>query len=222
MTGPRRAASGRAPACRDRDCERGQGLVEFAMLVPVFMLLLLGMLEFGTAFNHNLTLGYASREGARIGADLVNGGGPFGCATGQSPNAGTNGEKVDQVIIEAVDRVLTSAGSPIDLSRVDRIRLFRPDKSGNDTLNQGNDWLYTASPYTLPDFTTVNFAPSGAGTFQACSRSSVIQSSGSTAGIVDSIGVSIDYTYQMVTPLGTTLQMHDVTVMQFNPSDIKG
>lgn len=221
MIGLRRSLAIRTVAHRGRGGERGQGLVEFAMLVPVFMLLLLGMLEFGTAFNHNLTIGYASREGARIGADLVNGGGTFGCGTGQSPNAGAFGRNVDQVIIEAVDRVLTSAGSPIDLSRVSKIRLFRPDKSGNDTLGQGNDWLYTSSPFTLPDLTTVNFAPSGAGTFQACSRSSVVQTGGPTSGIVDSIGVAIDYTYQMVTPLGTTLPMHDVTVMQFNPSDIR-
>ena len=34
------------------DC--GQGLVEFALILPVFMLLVLGMLDFGSAFNvHN-------------------------------------------------------------------------------------------------------------------------------------------------------------------------
>ena len=42
------------------------------------MTMLLGMLEFGIAFNHQLTLGYATREGARIAADLVNGGGDAG------------------------------------------------------------------------------------------------------------------------------------------------
>ncbi|MDR3632336.1 MAG: TadE/TadG family type IV pilus assembly protein, partial [Isosphaeraceae bacterium] len=63
---------------RRRTGERGQSLVEFSMLVPLFLILLLGMLEFGIAFNHQLTLGYATREGARIGADLVNGGGPLG------------------------------------------------------------------------------------------------------------------------------------------------
>ena len=61
MTPRRRAASPAAP-------QRGQGLVEFAMLVPVFVLLLLGMLEFGFVFDHTMTLGYATREGARSGA----------------------------------------------------------------------------------------------------------------------------------------------------------
>ena len=34
--------------------DRGQGLVEFALILPVFMLLVLGMLDFGSAYNvHN-------------------------------------------------------------------------------------------------------------------------------------------------------------------------
>ena len=92
------------------------------------MLLLLGMLEFGFAFNHQLTLGYATREGARIGADLVNGGGKLGCGTGQSPNAAD----VDKIIIEAVDRVLSSAGSPIPVNQVGRIRIFLATSTGAD------------------------------------------------------------------------------------------
>ena len=207
-----------------RPVERGQTMVEFAMLVPVFLVLLLGMLEFGTAFNHQLTLGYATREGARIGADLVNGGGLLGCGTGQSPNAGN----VDQVIIEAVDRVLTSTGSPIPLSQVSRIRIFQADQNGGDTLGKDNDWGYVASPYTLPDGTKVNFAPGPQG-WNACNRSNV---EGHTyASSVDSIGVSISYTYQMTTPLASalrliggagasTLALGDDTVMQLNPTSV--
>jgi hypothetical protein len=194
------------------------------MLVPLFLILLLGMLEFGIAFNHQLTLGYATREGARIGADLVNGGGTLGCNTGQSPNAGN----VDQVIIEAVNRVLTSTGSPIPLSRVTRIRIFQADSTGGDTLGKDNDWSYTASPYTLPDGTKINFTP-GTQTWGACNRSNVVGHTYTNA--VDSIGVSISYTYVMTTPLASALRlvggasasslaMSDATVMQLNPTDV--
>ena len=180
------------------------------------MTLLLGMLEFGTAFNHQLTLGYSVREGARIGADLVNGGGTLGCNTGQSPNAAN----VDPVIIEAVDRVLSSAGSPIPLSQVGTIRIFQADQSGGDTLGRGNNWIYTASQYTLPDGTKVNFKPSGAATWNACNRTNV---QGHTyANSVDSIGVSITYTYKGITPIVSSLPMSDVTVMQFNPTNVTG
>ena len=78
-------------------------------LVPVFLLLLLGMLEFGFAFDQNLTLEYATREGARVGSALANGGGPLGCAPAQSPNAAT----VDPQILAAVRRVLLSPGSRV-------------------------------------------------------------------------------------------------------------
>ena len=62
----------RPPSAARRDAaRRGQSLVEFAISVPVFMLLLFGMLEFGFAFNHHLTLEYATREGARTGAALA-------------------------------------------------------------------------------------------------------------------------------------------------------
>ena len=56
------------------------------MVITVLMLLLLGMLEFGFLFDHHLTLEYATREGARVGAALANGGGRR-CTTCQSPNA---------------------------------------------------------------------------------------------------------------------------------------
>ena len=74
--------SGHAPPDRGAARSPGQGLVEFADVVPVFVLLLLGMLEFGFAFSHHLTLEYATREGARVGAALANGDGQLPCAPG--------------------------------------------------------------------------------------------------------------------------------------------
>ena len=205
---------------RRRPGERGQALVEFAILIPVLTTMLLGMLEFGTAFNHQLTLGYAVREGARIGADLVNGGGTLGCNTGQSPNAAN----VDGVIIEAIDRVLSSSGSPIPESQVVKIRIFQANASGGDTLGNDNDWIYSASPYTLPDGTQVNFKPGATQTWGACNRSNVLGHTASlTPAQIDSIGVSISYTYKMVTPvIGANLAMTDVAVMQFNPTSVSG
>lgn len=47
--------------------KKGQALVEFAIILPVIMLLLMGMLEFGMMLNTYLELENASREGARTG-----------------------------------------------------------------------------------------------------------------------------------------------------------
>lgn len=45
--------------------ERGAAAVEFALLVPVLVMLLLGIMEFGRAFNTQTILANAAREGAR-------------------------------------------------------------------------------------------------------------------------------------------------------------
>lgn len=48
-----------------RDRSRGQALVEFAVVVPVFVLLLLGITDLGRAVYAYHTLNNAAREGAR-------------------------------------------------------------------------------------------------------------------------------------------------------------
>ncbi len=48
-----------------------QGTVEFAMVVSVFFLLLLGVMEFGWALYTQSTLGFAANEGARRGMVLT-------------------------------------------------------------------------------------------------------------------------------------------------------
>lgn len=45
--------------------ERGAVAVEFALLVPVLILLLLGIMEFGRAYNVQATLTNAARESVR-------------------------------------------------------------------------------------------------------------------------------------------------------------
>lgn len=45
--------------------ERGAAAVEFALVVPLLLLLVLGIAEFGRAYNISSTLAGAAREGAR-------------------------------------------------------------------------------------------------------------------------------------------------------------
>lgn len=47
---------------------RGQALVETALVLPIILLILLGIIDFGLMFNNYLMLGNASREGARTAA----------------------------------------------------------------------------------------------------------------------------------------------------------
>jgi Flp pilus assembly protein TadG len=55
------------PLARTHD-ERGVALVEFALVLPVLLLLLIGMLDFGKAFNYWLDETHLANEAARWAA----------------------------------------------------------------------------------------------------------------------------------------------------------
>ena len=218
---------GRTPAAEPR----GQGVVEFAIILPVFMLLLLGVLEFGFAFDHHLTLEYATREGARTGAALANGGNPPGCGTGQSPDRSL----VDLEIVAAVERVLTSPGSPVSVDQVGKITIYRADANGNQIGGDANVWTYTPGTGPVVGTTRLDFSPNvpGAGDtvgWRACERDNTWDRRVSPPIAPDSIGVSITYTYRPVTALSVimgffggpgpaSLPMSDRSVMALNPDD---
>lgn len=51
-----------------KDDEKGQNLVEFAMVVPIFLILVFAIVDFGMGFHAWITVTNAAREGARMGA----------------------------------------------------------------------------------------------------------------------------------------------------------
>ena len=208
----RRAAAGRAP----RRADRGQSTVEFALIVPVFMLLLLGLLEFGMAFDHTITLSYATREGARTASALVNGGGALGCGGSASPDAAT----VDPRVVAAVQRVLTSPGSQVAIARVSEIRIYRATATGAETAGSVNVWHYDPGNGPTVDGEQLDFSVASVG-WPACTRSN--------ANPPESVGVSLRYRYEFATPLAavlnliggsgaTGLDVSDRTVMAMNPT----
>ena len=50
---------------RSNTSERGASLVEFALLVPIFVVLIMGLVQFGRAYSIQISLEGAAREGAR-------------------------------------------------------------------------------------------------------------------------------------------------------------
>jgi Flp pilus assembly protein TadG len=212
VIGPQRAASrlGRVAAGSE-----GQAIFEFAILIPLFLLVLVAIFEFGFVFNHNLTLEYATREGARTGAALGNGDGdPTVCAS------------IDAQIVAAAQRVLTAPGSAVDLSRVSSISIWRATSTGATDTSVGVFTWTNTGPGTGPtvDGARLGFSPPSPlpGTWRPCSRVA-------TGTTPDSIGVSLTYSYAMQTPLAAmlsfvggrgaaTLAMTDRTVMALNPN----
>jgi hypothetical protein len=199
--------------------QRGQGLVEFALVVPIVILLVVSVAELGLAFGDAQTIGYGSREGARAGSALARGG-VRDCSSGDDP-AG-----VDAAIVSAVQRILKSPGSGIDISRVTDIRIFRASSSGAEISGTTNVWRYVGEQQGVevdpgPGFTAIDFAPPSVVTWPACVR----DNGGASP---DSIGVTVNYRYDFRTPVpsvinaiaggGLSLPLSETTVMSLNPS----
>lgn len=207
--------SGRAGAISSD--ERGVAVVEFSFVVPVFLFILLIGLEFGLAFKDELTLSQATREGARTGSGLA-AAGVASCDSGDDP------EGVDVQIIAAVQGVVRSPGSAVTLTDINEVRIYKSDAAGDQVGSLANVWRY--APGSGPDMNPgdgvdlLDFYPVSVG-WPACQRTN--------AGTPNSIGVSIDYVYQLKTPLagfshylggaqGVNIAMLNHTVMALNPS----
>jgi TadE-like protein len=196
--------------------QAGQALTEFTVIMPIFLLLLVGMLEFGLAFSDRLTLSNATREGARVGAAL---------STGSSSPCSGDPSGVDTSIIAAVENILKS-NSGITLAYVNSIKIYKSNTSGQATGGSVNTWTYTpgAGPDADPGPGTeiLDFSPASA-PWPACNRNN-----GSSSP--DSIGIALDYNYHLKTPLAGlmgifgggqsgTIDIVDSTVMALNPTN---
>jgi Flp pilus assembly pilin Flp len=60
--------SGASRVVRGRRDERGQALVEFALILPLFLMIVVGIIQFGVALNYWLDLQRIANQGARWGA----------------------------------------------------------------------------------------------------------------------------------------------------------
>ncbi len=199
-----------------RGRQRGQGLVEFALVVPVLLLVVTSVAEAGLAYGNLHTLGYGSREGARVGSALALGD-VTDCTTGLDP-AG-----VDPAIVAAVERILSSTSSRIDVSKVQEIRIFKATASGGETPGFVNIWAYSPGAIDVdpgPGAQLIDFTPIST-PWPACTRVN--------GGFnPDSIGVTVKYTYDFVTPFPSmldalaggalSLTLQETTVMSLNPS----
>jgi len=125
---------------RRRD-ESGQALVEFAMLTPVMLLVLVGIIKCAIAFNHYVILTDAVRAGARQLA--ISRGVPSAC-TNATSRVKSSASDLDSSQITVTENVNGSSSNCGDLS------------AGNE---QGNDAEVSASyPCDLVIF-GIDFAP---------------------------------------------------------------
>jgi TadE-like protein len=131
-----------------RNRSRAQALVEFALVVPWFFLLLFGIIEAGRFIFYYETLSNATREGARYA--IVNGANTLGCPSGP-PAPGSSGCDTSGANVSA--RVRQSGiGLP---NAITVTPTWTPDNGRGSTVNVTAQMTYhvLVPVVPLPDIT---------------------------------------------------------------------
>jgi hypothetical protein len=101
----------RPPAPSERSA--GAAAVEFALLFPLFILIVFGVIDMGFAFNQKINLTQASREGSRYGATLS-------IKASHVTSSGTPDGTVDTWLTNVLAVVKSAGGSDLDKGRANR------------------------------------------------------------------------------------------------------
>jgi len=175
----------RSPRRRRRE-SRGQALVEFSLIIPIFLAMFTGIIEFGVAFSVKMQVTFASRDAAIVLAE----------------SGAADPLTADCAILSRIDQDFLA---PAKRTNIDHVDIFWATAAGG--INNGAVETYKptgtlgSSCPTLVWSRTSNLYP-------AQNRCSSI--TGSSLGLCqaspvhtgpDRIGVTIVYQYNWITPL---------------------
>ncbi len=173
---------------RRRSPRRGQAIVEFGLVLPIFIVLIIGLIEFALAFNANLAVNFASREAALIGAE--------------SGNDAIADCRILQTIENSID-------NPADAARINQVRIYRAGVNGNElaanVYSRGGNITCTFWDGVANQTITVHYTLLNAG-YPVASRCNQLEGCG--ANSLDTIGVAINYTHPWVTPLAEIVSLN--------------
>jgi hypothetical protein len=169
--------------------ERGVAAVEAAIITPLFLLLVFGIIEFGLAFKDQLAVTSAVRAGARIAS-----------AEPRSANFAT--DAAAQVARE---------GSALNMNDVKALWVYQADDSGHPEGSGGSFGSCATN--------CVQFAwNSSAGTFVQTGGAWDPLTQDACEGTQDSVGVYLSFNHPGVTQaFFTSLGLSSYTVMRFEP-----
>lgn len=171
----------------------GQAIVEFALVIPLFLTVLVGVIEFGFLLNAVNTVNYATRDAALIAAE-----------------AGNN-TTADCAIVK---QVFADMGAPTTWDQVTEIRIYLADVNGNGANGSTVD-VYSAGGSTTcvtgqdsqgHDITTDYPVLAGSTTYAPAQRCNILAGCPSlNRSGIDTIGVEVSYQYAWHTPLGNLI-----------------
>jgi hypothetical protein len=169
--------------------DRGVSAVEAAIVVPVFLLLVVGLVEFGLAFKDQLAITSAVRAGARI-------------ASAEPRFANFATDAASQVAKE---------GGAVNMSNVKELWVYKADSSGHPLGAGGTFSSCTSS--------CVHFIWNASSkTFVASSGSWAATGQDACVGEEDSVGVYLKFNHIGVTQVFfKALGLQSYTVMRLEP-----
>lgn len=160
--------------------EGGAAIVEMAIVLPLLILLVFGIVEFGLAFNKRLTIGNATQSAARVGTALA------------------NNEFADISLLEALEQGLISLpaqGQDI----IKSVQIYKANTAGNpangcpsSTCNvysysydpTGCNWTPCPDPDDGYDVSGLNWNP---------------EDRNATVGTLDVLGVRVYFAHNWIT-----------------------
>ena len=163
--------------------ERGQAIVEVALILPLLVFLIVGTIEFSLLLNARNTVSFASRDGSMLAAE-------------GGSRAGT-----DCVVLQTIERDLVAPASAI---KVTQIKVYWSDQNGDEIGSTHN--LYTRSGSTTCDYgdgtsITVPYSLTTASYIEDI-RCDVLAGCGGSHTSLDTIGVEITYVHLWLTSFG--------------------
>lgn len=178
----------------------GASLIEAAIIVPLLLLMVIAIMEYGLAFKDYLTVSYLSREGARIGA-----------LAGDANSA-------DCDILTGLSDLITAS----DLARLDYIEIYQASQStgaqgatNRATYLDPNDPLACTEPAGGQPGDGWSVTPIGGG-YPTGSRNTTASSSTP----LDIIGVRVVLTRSWITgfgPFSGTAIVDETTITRMEP-----
>lgn len=171
--------------------EEGASLVEFALVAPLLLIILFGIIEFGLAFRDKLTIGNSTQSAARVGS-----------AVGQDPDA-------DLFVLQSLEQSLSTLPNS-GVGVVNRVQIFKATANGGIDSGQVNTYFYVFDPVgcdwvPCPDNTNLGYA---SWTWAPDDRNVEV-------GNLDIMGVRVHYAHNWLT--GSLLPLPDAACNNGSP-----
>ena len=193
--------------------ERGASAVEFALIAPVLIVLLLGILELAFLMKDHVSMSSSVRGGARTASAAADAG-PGTCPGGPSPPpcVGANVPAFAQAAADTIQK----AGTAMPADDIDWLIIYR---AGSNGYPIGGTTINTCSTDCVkfvwhPATNKFRYA---SGTWPSASVNACLNDTGR-----HTVGIGMQATHSWKTGLGSSLlsaatTMQERTVMQFEP-----